>query len=152
MWPSCCATAGVAARTNASSMHQNLNRPIGLRRAVGEEKDRYEERAFGTDCRRWGHRLPERQARDRRGRGERIGVEAEGDDGAAREVGPPRPRRVVKPHLEPRCIPGEQRDMLGEIGVEGIEQAEFSFAMGARLDLHMKWSERLRGSIAEGQR
>src|SRR5882762_719142 len=100
MWPSCCATAGAAARTTASSMNQNLNRPVGLGRAVGEKEDRNEERAFGPYARGGGHGLPERQAINWRGDGERIGIEAECELGTTGDRRAPRTRGIVKPNLQ----------------------------------------------------
>src|SRR6266550_1274190 len=54
MWPSCWAAADVAASASVSSMHQNLDRTVRLGRAVGEEKDGHEQRAFCTHRRRGG--------------------------------------------------------------------------------------------------
>src|SRR6266566_1987592 len=121
MWPSCCATAGVAARTTASSMNQNLNRRVGLGRAVGEKEDRYEQRAFGTDRRRGSDGLPKRQAGDRRGRGERIGVEAERDFCAAGNGRPAGAGGVVKPNLQSRGVSRNEWHVSSQVGVEGIK-------------------------------
>src|SRR5882672_10629285 len=142
MWPSCWASAGVAASASASSMHQNLDRTVRLGRAVGEEKDGYEQRAFCADRRGWGAGLPARQASDRCGDGERVRIEAEGDLRAAGNRRPPNAGGVVEPHLEPCRVTRHERDVLCQIGVKGVEQAKRALHVAAVLDLDMKWSER----------
>src|SRR5882762_1455491 len=142
MWPSCWASAGVAASANASSMHQNLDRTVRLGRAVGEEKDGHEQRAFCADRRGWGDGLPERQASDRCGDGERVRIEAEGDLRTAGNRRPPSPGGVVQPDFESRRVARNEWDVLCQVGVEGVEQAKRALYVAAVLDLDMKWSER----------
>jgi hypothetical protein len=50
-----------------------------------------------------------------------IGAAAECDLGAARKRRPAGPGGVVEPNLQPCRVTGEERDMLAEIGVEGVE-------------------------------
>jgi len=89
----------------------------------------------------WGDGLPERQASDRCGDGERVRIEAERLISAPPGIDVRERRWSRIAHLEPCRVTRHERDVLCQIALRASNRRNAP-STWLRLDLDMKWSER----------